>query len=82
MELVFTDEALKNLKRIGKNELKKAKKKFDLLKSDPQSGKPLHGKFEGQRSLRAWPLRIIYVFDSKKQIIEITTVDYRGSVYA
>lgn len=81
MELIFKDEALKQLRHIANRELQKAKKKFDALKTDPLSGKPLHGKFEGQRSLRAWPLRIIYTFDPKKQLIEVITVDYRGNVY-
>jgi addiction module RelE/StbE family toxin len=81
MELVFKDEALKNLQKINKQDLKKVKRKLEDLKSNPLSGKQLHGKFSQQRSLRAWPLRIIYNFDSKKQIIEIITVDYRGNVY-
>ena len=81
MELFFKDVAIKHLKQINLKDLQKAKRKFEDLKGQPLLGKPLHGKLSGERSIRAWPLRIIYTFDSAKQIIEIITVDYRGNVY-
>lgn len=81
MKFVYKDEALKQLKRIGPTELKKAKKKILLLADDPLAGKPLQGNFRGLRSLRAWPLRIIYSFNSDTQAVIIETVDYRGNVY-
>lgn len=81
MKLLFKDEALKRLKRIGKAEKAKAKKKIYNLLSDPFQGKILEGKLKGFRSVKAWPLRIIYSFDPVDQIIQIETIDYRGSVY-
>jgi len=81
MKLLFKDEAIKRLKRIGKAEKDKAKKKIYNLLSDPFQGKILEGKLKGFRSVKAWPLRIVYSFDPVDQIIQIETIDYRGSVY-
>lgn len=81
MELLFKSEAIKQLKKIGSNDQKKAKKKINVLLTFPLAGKPLKGKLTGLYSLKVWPLRIIYTFNPKKQIIIIQTVEYRGSAY-
>lgn len=81
MELIFEDEALKRLKRIGKNDREKVLRKLPSSKNNPLAGKALQGQHKGQYSLRAWPIRIIYTFDPTSQIIRIITLDYRGSVY-
>ncbi|MCX6791435.1 MAG: type II toxin-antitoxin system RelE/ParE family toxin [Candidatus Gottesmanbacteria bacterium] len=81
MKLVLKDEAVKRLKRIGGTDKIKAKRKIYSLLSDPFQGKMLVGKLKGFRSVKAWPLRIVYTFDPVDQIIQIETIDYRGSVY-
>lgn len=81
MELLFKNEAIKQLKKIGFNDKKKAKKKINILLTFPLAGKPLKGKLSGLYSLKAWPLRVIYTFNSKNQTIIIQTVEYRGGVY-
>ncbi len=81
MEIIYAPSAIKNLSKIPPSDLKKIKKKIEALKSDPLSGKNLKGEFASLKSLRAWPLRIIYIFDNKKDIIKIVAVDYRGQVY-
>ena len=81
MELVFKDEAVKRLKKLPPSEKKKARKKIQILSLKPYSGKPLKGKLSGLYSFRAWPLRIIYTLDTKKEVITIETVDFRGNVY-
>lgn len=81
MKLVLSPGAIKQLKKIGKKDQPKVERKFDQLLDDPNSGKQLQGVFKGKRSLRAWPLRIIYRVNSKKKMIEILDVDYRGGVY-
>ena len=81
MKLVYKSEAAKRLKKIGKSEKTKAKKKILNLLTDPLQGKLLEGKFKGLRSVKAWPLRIIYTFNSDTQTIKIETIDYRGDIY-
>lgn len=81
MEIFYKSEAVRKLKKLGPAEKQKAKKKIEVITLNPLSGKPLKGEFAGLRSLKAWPVRIIYSFDFKSQKITIITVDYRGSVY-
>ena len=81
MILLYKNEALKQLKRIGTADLLKVKRKIQFIKDNPLLGKRLQGKHSGQLCVRAWPLRIIYTFDPPSQTVEIITVDYRGQVY-
>lgn len=81
MRLLYKDEAVRHLKKINPSDLKKVFRKIQRLKTDPLLGKPLHGEYEGQYTLRAWPLRIIYTYERKTKTVEIITIDYRGSVY-
>ena len=81
MEIEYKTEAIRRLKKIGVKDKPKIKKKIESLTKNPLMGKPLAGKFQGLYSLRAWPLRIIYRYDKKKQVVIIETVDYRGDVY-
>lgn len=81
MKLILSPLAIKKLNKIGPAEKTKALKKIQQLKEYPLAGKLLKGELSNLRSIRAWPLRIIYAFDSTTQTIEIVTVDYRGSVY-
>ncbi len=81
MKVIFSPLAIKKLKKIGPAEKIKALKKIEQLKTLPITGKQLQGEFSGIKSLRAWPLRILYTFDPQNQTIKIITIDYRGSVY-
>jgi len=81
MRIFYKSEAVKNLKNLAPAEKRKAKRKIEALLFNPLAGKKLKGEFSGLRSIKAWPLRIIYFFDSKLQTIIIITVDYRGCVY-
>jgi len=49
------------------------------LAGSPLSGKKLKGQFEGLRSYRLGPLRIVYRFT--KDWLEVAFVDYRKDVY-
>ncbi len=81
MEIRYKAEAIKELKKIGNKDKPKVKKKIELLAKNPLVGKQLAGKFRGLYSLRAWPLRVIYSYDGKRQIVTIETIGYRGDVY-
>lgn len=79
--LAYKREAIKNLKKLPPYQKKKAKRKIESLLSNPQLGKKLKGSFVGLRSLKSWPLRIIYSFDIGKEQITIITIDYQAGVY-
>ena len=81
MKIFYKDEAVKHLKEIGAKDLPKVKRKIEAVIANPLMGKNLKGEHEGQLSIRAWPLRVVYTFDPKSQTIEIITIDYRGQVY-
>lgn len=81
MKLQFRLSASKQLKGIGVKDLKKVERKIRSLLDNPLEGKPLQGELKGHRSLRAWPIRIIYTFDPDSKTITIENVDYRGDVY-
>ncbi|MBI5356486.1 type II toxin-antitoxin system RelE/ParE family toxin [Candidatus Collierbacteria bacterium] len=81
MDLRYKEQAIKDLKKIGPAERKKAIRKLENLSNYPFAGKRLEGKLAHLRSLRAWPLRILYDFDKDNKIITIYTIDYRGRVY-
>jgi len=49
------------------------------LAGSPLSGKKLKGEFEGLRSYRLGPLRIVYRFT--KDLLEVVFVDYRKDAY-
>lgn len=81
MKILYPDTVVKRLRKINAKDLKKIQRKLKELELDPLLGKPLTGELQNERSLRAWPLRIIYIFDSENQIIYIVDIDYRGNVY-
>ncbi len=81
MEIIIAPEALKKLKRITARDRKKIEQKIKIIQSDPLAGKLLLGEWSGNRSMRAWPFRIIYSIDTETQIIYIRHINYRGSVY-
>ena len=81
MEIIYSPSVIKKLKRINPRDKSKIRKKIEVLKSDPLAGKALKGELKDLRSLKAWPLRIIYLFNPKHKVINIVAIDYRGSVY-
>lgn len=79
MQLEYRPEVIKQLKKLPLMEKKKVIKKLELLSQNPNAGKTLKGEFQGLRSLRAWPYRIIYEIREKSLVI--FSVTHRQSVY-
>lgn len=79
MKIEYSDTAKKFLNKTTKSDLIKITKKIELLKESPLIGKKLHGKFEGKRSLRAWPFRIIYRISH--DTIQIFIIEHRQKAY-
>ena len=81
MQVIVTPKAQKHYERLPKNEQAKIKKKLLVLETDPLSGKKLAGELKEQRSLKAWPYRIIYYMNVNEEKIYVTAIIHRQSVY-
>jgi addiction module RelE/StbE family toxin len=81
MNIVYKDEAIKALKKLGPANQTKAKKKITALLTNPLLGKPLQGTLAGIRSIKVWPIRILYTFNNDTQTITVRTIGQRGDVY-
>ncbi len=81
MKVEYSDTAQKQLKKLPKNKQIKVLKKIEKLKNDPYIGKKLKGEFEGLRSLKVWPYRIIYRYLPQDKLFFINVVQHRQKVY-
>lgn len=81
MRLILSRDAQKNYNRLPKTSQVKIKRKLLALSENPFLGKKLSGELEGDRSLRAWPYRIIYSIDGKRDIITVSNILHRQGVY-
>ena len=79
MKLEYRPEAVRQLKKFPKTEVKKIIRKLESLASDPHAGKILKGELEGLKSLRAWPYRIIY--GVKDTSVVIYSIAHRQGAY-
>src|SRR5207302_6336813 len=87
-EIVFTDDALDDLRRLGPDTVPKVLKKISLLAEDPMAGHPLGEDLTGFRKLvvgrSTW--RIVYRISADRtvEICEIWAVGARANaeVYA
>lgn len=81
MRVILSKDAQKQFTHLPKTEQLKVKKKLISLKEDAYSGKKLSGELSGQRSLRAWPYRIIYIVNEIEQRVEVSTILHRQEAY-
>jgi mRNA interferase RelE/StbE len=81
-EVLFTDEAIDDLRRLGPDVVPKVLKKIQILFDDPQAGHPLGGELTGFRKLvvgrNHW--RIVYriAADGAVEVCEIWCVGVRS----
>jgi mRNA-degrading endonuclease RelE of RelBE toxin-antitoxin system len=54
---------------------------LDAIEANPFFGKPLHGKYAGQYSVRVWPYRIIYKIYKSELLILVIEFDHRQGAY-
>ncbi len=81
MQVILSKEAQKNYNHLPKVGQLKIKKKITALQENPYLGKKLEGELAGDRSLRAWPYRIIYSIDKKQDKIIVSSILHRQGVY-
>ena len=83
MKILLTSDAEKQFLKLPKPERIKVEKKLKLLLENPHAGKKLAGDYSNQRSLRAWPYRIIYAVSaaSKQEAITVLAILHRQGAY-
>lgn len=81
MEVILSKNAAKQFAHLPKIEQTKIKKKLLLLSKKPLAGKKLAGELENDRSLRAWPYRIIYIINQRKKRVEVSNILHRQGAY-
>ncbi len=83
MKVLLTSDAQKQFLKLPKPERRKVEKKLKLLAENSHAGKKLAGDYANQRSLRAWPYRIIYTVSSasEQEIITILAILHRQGAY-
>ncbi len=83
MKVLLTSDAEKQFLKLPKPERRKIEKKLRLLAENPHAGKKLAGNYANQRSLRAWPYRIIYTVSSAshQEVITVIAILHRQGAY-
>jgi len=81
MNLFLTREAEKQYKKLTQSDKEKIDKKIILLEKEPFSGKKLSGEYKETMSLKAWPYRMIYIINERKNKIWIVSILHRQGAY-
>ncbi|OGY08690.1 MAG: hypothetical protein A2782_04195 [Candidatus Blackburnbacteria bacterium RIFCSPHIGHO2_01_FULL_43_15b] len=81
MQVILSKRAAKQYGRFSKTEQAKIKKKLVILETNPFAGKKLSGELAEDRSLRAWPYRIIYSINKVRQQVEVSSILHRQGAY-
>jgi len=81
MQVILSDDATKQYKRLPKVAQTKVKKKLLLLRNNPYAGKKLSGELVGTYSLKAWPYRILYEVNAEEERIEVYRIKHRQGAY-
>lgn len=75
------NSAKKDLKKLNQRFQQKTLSVLRLLKTNPFLGQKMAGQFRGWYRIKIPPLRIIYTPDTKKKIIWVRAIGFRGGVY-
>lgn len=83
MKILLTSDAEKQFLKLSKPERTKVEKKLKILAENSHAGKKLAGDYANQRSLRAWPYRIIYAISSasEQEVITVLAILHRQGAY-
>ena len=79
--VIVEPRAEKELRRLPKHELPRMAEALRSLAFDPYVGKKLRGEWEGHRSLRVWPYRIIYVVQKHIITVNVVAIGHRQGIY-
>jgi mRNA-degrading endonuclease RelE of RelBE toxin-antitoxin system len=83
MKVLLTADAEKQFRKLPKPEQRKIEKKLKLLSVNPHTDKKLTGEYAQERSIRAWPYRIIYGLSthSNQEIVIVFAILHRQGAY-
>lgn len=79
--LEFDKKAADFLRKLDKNIKQRIAEKIDLLKENPELGKPLTANLAGLWSLRIGDYRAIYQIRHNELIILVLKLEHRKNVY-
>lgn len=80
-KVLFHPKVEKDLKKLPKNIRERFFKVVSRLETNPQTGIPLKGEFEGSRKVRLDDWRIVYQFSPKTQRVIVYRIESRQGVY-
>lgn len=80
-KVLFHPKIEKDLKKLPKNIRERFFKAASRLETNPLTGIPLKGEFEGSRKVRLGDYRIVYQFSTKTQKVVIYRIESRQGVY-
>lgn len=78
-QVIITNKAIKELRKIPHENQRKIQKKLEVLKLDKLIGKKLGGDLKNYYSLRAWPYRIVYEIIGGN--VFVVKIQHRQGVY-
>ncbi|MFA6637009.1 MAG: type II toxin-antitoxin system RelE/ParE family toxin [Candidatus Omnitrophota bacterium] len=80
--VLFSRLAQKDYASIkDKKLLKRINVILEDLETNPFSGKPLHGEFQGCRSIKTFSFRIVYEIGKSKIVITVLRIQHRKESY-
>jgi mRNA interferase RelE/StbE len=80
-QLVYSDTARKQIKKLHPQIKPVVKAKIEKLRDNPFSGKSLEKELSGYLSMRAKRFRIIYKIKDNDQTVEIHYLGHRKDIY-
>jgi mRNA interferase RelE/StbE len=91
MEILFSKEATRFLKKLSTKEAEKIREKLaDLLNSIVETGvipfndldiKNLKGDWQGFSRMRIGKVRVVFKVDAESDELQIYDIDFRGNIY-
>lgn len=79
--LELKTKAQKELESLPKRDQQRVFSALQVLRENPWAGKQLQGQYEGLRSLRMGPYRILYAVDHGIITVTVVKIAHRKDVY-
>jgi len=80
-KIFLSRKAEKDFSRLQKKDKERIIKKLEAISLYPLTGKNLKGELKGNYSLKVWPFRIIYAFNTKSSKVIIKKIQQRQGAY-